>query len=70
MSRLPLIGYLFRNTRDTVEKTELLILITPYVIATPEEGQALTERFKQRIESVEPLLRSLPKTSPSGFREQ
>ena len=70
LSRIPLIGYLFRNTRDTVEKTELLIMITPYVIATPEEGQALTERFKQRIESVEPLLRSLPKMSPSGFREQ
>jgi len=69
LSRLPLLGHLFRTTKDTMTKTELVILITPYVIASPEEAKALTEQFKQRIESVEPLLKSLPKTSPSGLRE-
>jgi type II secretory pathway component GspD/PulD (secretin) len=53
-----------------VTKTELLILITPHVIASPEEGKVLTEQFKQRIESVEPLLKSLPSRSPSGLREK
>jgi general secretion pathway protein D len=67
LSRLPLLGYLFRSTLDNVEKVELLILITPHVIASPEEGKALTKQFERRIESVEPLLKSLPKTSPSGL---
>lgn len=70
LSRIPLLGYLFRNTKDSVRKTELLILITPHVIASPEEGRALTEQFTHRIESVEPLLRSLPKPSPSGLRDE
>lgn len=70
LSRIPLLGYLFRNTKDSVRKTELLILITPHVIASPEEGRALTEQFTRRIESVEPLLRSLPKPSPSGLRDE
>ena len=69
LSRLPLLGYLFRNTKDVMAKTELLILITPHVIANPEEGRNLSERFRHRIEVVEPLLRSLPTTSPSGLRE-
>ena len=70
LSRLPLLGYLFRNTKDSVTKTELLILVTPHVIASPEEGRALTQQFERRIESVKPLLESLPKTSPSGLREE
>jgi len=60
LSEIPLLGYLFRNTADEVRRTELLILITPYVIASPEEGRALTEQFKGRVESLEPLLKSMP----------
>ncbi|MBI3779514.1 MAG: type II and III secretion system protein, partial [candidate division NC10 bacterium] len=69
LSRIPFLGYLFRSQKESITKTELLILITPYVIATPEEGSALTEQFKKRIESVEPLLKSLPKPSPSGLAQ-
>ncbi len=69
LSRLPLLGYLFRRTRDSVRRTELLIMLTPHVIASPEEGRMLTEQFKRRIEAVEPLLKSVPKHSPSGFRQ-
>ena len=46
LSRLPILGYLFGTTVDTVSKTELLILITPRVIATEEEGTAVTIEYR------------------------
>ncbi len=67
LSQIPLLGYLFRGSSDTFDRNELVILVTPHVIASPDEGRAITERFKGRVESLEPLLKSSPKTSPSGL---
>jgi general secretion pathway protein D len=60
LSQIPLLGYLFRSTSETLDRNELVILITPHVIASPEEGQAISERFKARVEKLEPLLKSRP----------
>jgi general secretion pathway protein D len=60
LSQIPLLGYLFRSTDDTLTRNELLILITPHVVASPEEGRALTEQFKSRVESLDPILKSMP----------
>ena len=60
LSQIPWLGYLFRSTSESLERNELLILITPHVIASPEEGGALTEQFKGRVESLEPILKSMP----------
>jgi general secretion pathway protein D len=60
LSQIPLLGYLFRRTTETLARNELLILITPHVIASPEEGRALTEQFKSRVESLDPILKSMP----------
>jgi len=60
LSQIPLLGYLFRSTAETLDRTELIFLITPHVIASPEEGQQLTEQFKGRVESLEPILKSMP----------
>jgi general secretion pathway protein D len=60
LSQIPLLGYLFRNTAESLDRNELLILITPHVIASPEEGQAITQKFKGRVESLDPILRSMP----------
>jgi general secretion pathway protein D len=60
LSQIPLLGYLFRRTNETLARNELLILITPHVIASPEEGRALTEQFKSRVESLDPILKSMP----------
>ncbi len=45
LSRIPLLGYLFGTTKDTVTKTELVILMTPRVISTSEEGKRLTDDY-------------------------
>ncbi len=65
LSQIPLLGYLFRATSDVLERNELVILVTPHVIASPEEGRAITQQFRGRVESLEPLLlKSKPQPPP------
>lgn len=70
LSSIPLIGYLFRGTSDSFRREELIILITPHVIGTPEEGRVMSEQFRNRVESLEKLMQSSPTTSPSGLAPQ
>ena len=39
---LPLIGWLFRKTGNSREKTELLVFITPHVMTTSDQARAVT----------------------------
>ncbi|MBI3990843.1 MAG: type II secretion system secretin GspD [Candidatus Omnitrophica bacterium] len=55
---IPVLGYLFRTTVDTIRKTELLIFLTPTIISTPEEARALVE--KQKLKNKELLKEGLP----------
>lgn len=64
LSQIPLLGYLFRGTSETFERNELVIMVTPHVIASPEEGRAITERFKGRVESLEPTMNKQQGTTP------
>ena len=43
LSDIPLLGYLFSHTTDTINKTELIILITPHVIKSEDEGKRTHE---------------------------
>ena len=64
LSRIPLLGYLFRASSDVLERNELVMLVTPHVIASPEEGRELTERFKGRVDALDPLLKRRPELPP------
>ena len=57
LGSIPLIGWLFRNDNNSNERTELLVLITPYVCKTPEEARAETKRFHENSEMKEELTR-------------
>jgi general secretion pathway protein D len=50
LSRLPIIGRLFSNNRDTVNKTEVVLLITPRVIRNIERPGARIEEFNSGTE--------------------
>jgi general secretion pathway protein D len=50
VSRLPLIGRLFSNNNDTVNKTEIVLLITPRVIRNIERPGARLEEFNSGTE--------------------
>jgi len=43
-----------------------LILITPHIIANPEEGKILTEQFKKRLDWLEGQLQKLPPLNVNG----
>jgi general secretion pathway protein D len=52
---IPVLGWLFGTTRETVINAELFLFLTPYVI-TNDEGEAL---LRQELESNAELLRGL-----------
>jgi len=69
---LPLIGTLFRSTKSTREKAELLLFLTPHVIRSPGEAAELTEAERSRLPDVPRSLRSVagpeqPELPPSAL---
>ncbi|MFN0117427.1 MAG: type II secretion system protein GspD [Elusimicrobiota bacterium] len=74
LGSLPLIGIFFRKSDSTREKTELLVFITPHVIATPLEARL--ETIKKEAESKQrrsPHRLSSKESEKSGdryFREK
>lgn len=58
LSRLPLIGFLFRQTRVSNRKSELVILLKPQVVETDEQWDELTRAQEQRSRDLEKRQRS------------
>ena len=42
---IPLLGWFFRSTKQVTRRSELLILVTPYVIASPGEALVATQDY-------------------------
>lgn len=55
---LPYIGFIFGTTADTNSRSELLILLTPHVIGTPDDGFVETQRFKERLDMLQKEIRA------------
>ncbi len=53
MGDLPLIGALFRSESRLVQKTNLLLFITPHIVSTQEDLLRMTERKKEEMPPVE-----------------
>lgn len=51
LAQLPLVGRLFQSRNDTVNKTEIVLLITPHVIRNIERPGVALERFNSGTES-------------------
>ena len=56
LGRLPVLGRLFRTDRVQGDRTELVVMVTPYVIADHEEGRELTRRIRNQLELHTDLL--------------
>jgi len=63
---IPLLGALFRRKATSTEKTELLVFITPRVIATPAEAEAVSVKKESESRS-----RAMPHriTSREAYRQ-
>ena len=57
LGRIPGLGRLFRSDSFLEDRTELMIMVIPYVVADFEEGRELTERIKEELELHEQYMR-------------
>ena len=57
LSHIPVIGgLLFGNTNKQVARTELLVLLRPRVVRTVDDGRALADEMRAKLETLRPLL--------------
>ncbi|MFH2079654.1 MAG: type II and III secretion system protein, partial [Pseudomonadota bacterium] len=50
---IPVLGKLFQSSRNQESRTELLMLITPYVIEDASQARAITDAVRSRFENGE-----------------
>lgn len=62
LSKIPILGYLFRSTTDSVNKSELVLFITPRVINSPDETVTAVDEFKRKLIGLKDVI----KKSTSG----
>jgi general secretion pathway protein D len=60
LSKIPVVGWLFGATADRIERTELLLLITPRVIGDPSEGIEIYQQVRGQRPGLERDLRLHP----------
>jgi len=46
---IPLLGHLFRTDTEKSDRTELIVLITPYIIADDNDAEAVTTAFRSQL---------------------
>lgn len=55
LSQIPIIGGAFGRHVNSQDKTELVILIKPQVVRSVDDGRAITEELRSKIQSLEPF---------------
>ena len=55
LSRIPVLGGLFGSQSRSSDRTELLVMITPRVIASPVDAKQITDDYIQQFRALEPL---------------
>ena len=50
--KIPLLGWIFGSRDNTINRTELLVFITPRVIRSVEEGIQLSRDFENRVQQL------------------
>jgi len=61
LNRIPLLGLLFGNTEEKIEKTELLIVVTPRVVGTALDAARLTEEMKRMTPGIRDAVQQAPR---------
>lgn len=56
LSQIPVIGGLFGTYTDNKDRTELIILLTPTVIRSPDEVQGVVDALIEGLDSTRPLV--------------
>lgn len=64
LNRIPVLGYLFGSTEEKIEKTELLLLITPRVVGTAADASRVTDRMRNVTPELEQSFKLAPRLPP------
>ena len=65
LNKIPIIGYLFGLKTKEVQKTELLILITPRVIGAGEDAARVTDEMRRTSPQLDDAIRRSPRAPAS-----
>lgn len=55
LSDIPILGALASNTNKSVQRTELLVLLTPTIVHDADEAREVTDELQQRMHSLLPI---------------
>jgi general secretion pathway protein D len=66
---IPLLGNLFRTGSESINRTELIVLITPYIIDGPEGARQVRDAFRSKLGEwaqvpIEPAPAAVPVAAP------
>ena len=64
LSRIPIVGYLFGSVENKIEKTELLLLITPRTVGTALDAARITDQMRRVTPELEDSMRQAPRRLP------
>ncbi|HEY7206164.1 MAG TPA: type II secretion system secretin GspD [Methylomirabilota bacterium] len=64
LNRIPILGYLFGSTEERVERTELILLITPRTVGTPLDANRVTDQMRRVTPELEESVRQAPRMPP------
>ncbi len=54
LSNIPILGHLFRSDNESETRTEMMMLIVPYIIENNQDAEAITESFQNRLRHISP----------------
>ena len=61
LNRIPILGLLFGSIEEKIEKTELVLLITPRVVGTALDAARITDEMRQVTPELEESIRRAPR---------
>jgi general secretion pathway protein D len=64
LSRIPVLGLLFGSVEEKIEKTELILLITPRVVATARDAARVTEEMRSATPELGESIRRGARRAP------
>jgi general secretion pathway protein D len=59
LSDIPVLGNLFKTTSNSKSRTELLVLITPRIVATDIDARLITDELRRRLSRLQGLDRRI-----------
>jgi general secretion pathway protein D len=56
LSEIPVLGGLFGTKSNDIDRTELIVLLTPHVIDNLQKARAVTDELKRKLPALQTLL--------------